>query len=78
MQNSECLVPVGSRRGLLGAELTCRWTATEVGVMLKEAWRGILAFLRSWLVIGRGASGRETAATFTVFPTDDDSEMDKD
>lgn len=68
----QCPLPVGSRRGLLGAELTCRWTVTEVGVMLKEAWRAILAFLRSWPVIGCVASGGVTAAAFTVFPIDDD------
>lgn len=62
------LLPVSSLRGLLGAELTCRWTATEVGVMLKEAWRAILDLLRSWPAVGCVASGQVTAAAFTVFP----------
>lgn len=76
--NLQHLLPIGSSRGLLGAELTCRWTATEVGAMLKEACRAILAFLKSWPAIGCVAPGRLTAATFTVLPSGDKSEMDKD
>lgn len=60
-----CLLPVSSRCGLLGAELTCRRTATEVGTMLKEAWRAILAFPWSWLGTGWVASGGMTAVAFT-------------
>lgn len=48
--------------------------ATEVGVMLKEVWRAILTFLGSWLAVGCVAPGGVKAATFTVFPADDDRE----
>lgn len=68
------LLPMSSLRGLLGAELTCRWTAIEVDVMLKDAWRAILAFLRSWPAIGCVASGGGMGATFTVFPTEDEDD----
>lgn len=61
-------LPFKSLCGLLGAELTCRWKATGVGAALKDAWRAILDFLRSWFNVGCLGSDRVTAATFTVFP----------
>lgn len=50
--------PVNSESGLQGAELICRRVAAaapavvEMGVTLKEAWRGILALLRSCASVG--------------------------
>lgn len=69
-------LPAAASRGLLGAELTCRLKATEVVAMLKEAWRAILAFLKSCSAIGCVAAGRGTAATFTVFSAGDKCEVD--
>lgn len=74
--HTRCSLPAASRRGLLGAELTCRLKATEVVAMLKEAWRAILVFLKSWSATGCMAAGRGTAATFTVFPVGDKCEVD--
>lgn len=56
--------------GLHGAELTCRWTDTGVGVLLKEACRVILAFLRSLSSDGCAAPGRLTVAMPMVLPID--------
>lgn len=69
-------LPADSGCGLQGAELTCRWTTKDVGVMLKEAWRAILALLKSWLSTGCTAPGREPCATFTAFSTENKSEID--
>lgn len=56
--------------GLHGAELTCRWTDTGVGALLKEACRVILAFLRSFSADGCAATGRVTVDMPTVLPID--------
>lgn len=67
---SRILLPVNSESGLQGAELICRWAAAAavvtMGVTLKEAWRGILAVLRSW--------PSASFALFAVFPAGDDRE----
>lgn len=70
------LLPVTSRRGLLGAELTRRCAPTGVGVTLKEAWRAILAPPRTAPAFVCVASGRVTAAPFTPFPAADGRETE--
>lgn len=61
---------LASGLGLHGAELTCRWTDTGVGVLLKEACRVILSLLRFSSANGCAAPGRATVAMPTVFPID--------
>lgn len=65
----EGFLPGRWQRGLLGAELTGRITATEAGVMLKEAWRAIFVFLASWLFADDTEPHGASAAVCNVFST---------